>query len=170
MKTTAACLAAALCALPQAAFASGHGPVFGATTPTLGKGGWSLDTAWTMRAGEPEGSEQMLKSIITENLQLSASLPTRRRQCSPAARRSRPPGAEIDSQPTAEDRQQDRVGGVGQPTGARSVFVGPTTLILYKAFAFEAGVLFPAYQHVDAGRTKERLRVAANVSYFFWLK
>ncbi len=50
------------------------------------------------------------------------------------------------------------------------MFVGPTTLILYKAFAFEGGVLFPAYQRVDAGRSKERLRVAVNVSYFFWLK
>ena len=79
MNTTVACLAAVLCALPQATFAAGHGPVFGATTPTLGKGGWSLDTAWTLRASEPEGSEQMLKSMIsfgiTENLQLSASLP-----------------------------------------------------------------------------------------------
>ena len=42
------------------------------------------------------------------------------------------------------------IGGVQQATSARSVFVGPTTLLLYKAFAFEAGVLFPAYQRVDA--------------------
>ena len=26
--------------------ASGHGPVFGAATPTLGKGGWAFDQAW----------------------------------------------------------------------------------------------------------------------------
>jgi hypothetical protein len=281
MTRTAACLAAVLCAVPQAAFASGHGPVFGATTPTLGKGGWSLDTAWTLRAGETATSEQMLKSMIsfgvTENLQLSASLPIAMTSATlPGARmmslmsnerefemlagyrfqrrvvgiggrqestvyagwtapfestregvgaspslylgaatgyasrshyiwvgaglqqyaekgsdqlgggrfasvvygfRPKPlrveahkPDARVFVETTAEDRQPDRVGGIRQATGARSVFVGPTTLILYKAFAFETGVLFPAYQRVDAGRTKEHLRVAVNVSYFFWLK
>ena len=281
MNTTAACLAAAMCFLPQAASASGHGPVFGATTPTLGKGGWSFDTAWTLRASEPEGHEQMLKSMIsfgiTENLQISASLPLattggalpgarmmslmsneqelevltgyrfQRRvvgiggrqestvyagwtvplestrggvEASPslyvgaatgyASRshyvwvgaglqhfakkngdqlgagrfasvvygfRPRPlrveahkPDARVFVEATAEDREADRAAGLPQATAARSVFVGPTTLILYKAFAFEGGVLFPAYQWVDAGRSKERLRVAVNVSYFFWLK
>ena len=80
------------------------------------------------------------------------------------------PDARVFIEATAEDREADRVAGVQQPTAARSVFVGPTTLILYKAFAFEGGVLIPAYQRVDAGRSKERLRVAVNVSYFFWLK
>ena len=32
-----------LASFPAAAFASGHGPVFGTATPTLGRGGWSLD-------------------------------------------------------------------------------------------------------------------------------
>ena len=80
------------------------------------------------------------------------------------------PDARLFVEATAEDRQPDSIGGVQQATSARSVFVGPTTLILYKAFAFEAGVLFPAYQRVGDGRSKERLRVAVNVSYFFWLK
>ena len=31
-------------------YASGHGPVFGAATPTLGKGGWSFDQAWMGQA------------------------------------------------------------------------------------------------------------------------
>jgi hypothetical protein len=281
MNWRTACLAAALSTAPPEAFASGHGPVFGGTTPTLGKGGWSLDTAWTLRSSEADASERMLKSMIsfgvTENLQLSASMPLavtggtlpgarmmslmsnerelevlagyrfQRRvigigarqestiyaggtaplestrggvQASPSfyaggatgyASRShylwagaglqhftethgdqlgasrfasivygfRPkplrveahkPDARLFVEATAEDRQADRVSGVRQPTSARSVFVGPTTLVLYKAFAFEAGVLFPAYQRVDSGRSKERLRVAANVSYFFWLK
>jgi hypothetical protein len=282
MNIRAACVAAVLLsAVPRAAFASGHGPVFGATTPTLGKGGWSLDTAWTLRTSEAAPNDQMLKSMIsfgvTENLQLSASLPLattsgalpgarmmslmsndrelevlagyrfQRRvigiggrqestvyaggtvplesmrggvQTSPslyvggatgyASRshylwvgaglqhftetnrdqlgatrfasivygfRPRPlrveahkPDARVFVEATAEDRDADRLSGVRQPTGARSVFVGPTTLVLYKAFAFEAGVLFPAYQRVDSGRSHERLRVAANVSYFFWLK
>ncbi len=59
--------------------ASGHGPVFGAATPTLGQGGWSLDQAWTGRFGDNTESEQMLKTMIgfgiTEKLQISASVP-----------------------------------------------------------------------------------------------
>ena len=66
-------------AMPTMAFASGHGPVFGAATPTLGRGGWSVDQAWTLRAGDDEQLQQMLKTMlsfgITENLQLSGSFP-----------------------------------------------------------------------------------------------
>jgi hypothetical protein len=61
------------------ALASGHGPVFGAATPTLGRGGWSVDQAWTLRAGDEDQLQQMLKTMlsfgITENLQISGSLP-----------------------------------------------------------------------------------------------
>jgi len=61
------------------ALASGHGPVFGAATPTLGRGGWSLDQAWTVRLGEQDTHEQMFKTMvsfgITEVLQVSASVP-----------------------------------------------------------------------------------------------
>src|SRR5262249_19119371 len=61
------------------AAASGHGPVFGAATPTLGEGGWSLDQAWTGRFGDETASDQMLKTMIgfgiTEKLQISASFP-----------------------------------------------------------------------------------------------
>ena len=74
--------------------ASGHGPVFGATTPTLGKGGWSVDEAWTLRSGDNEEREQMLKTMIsfgiTENLQISGSLPL-------AMGSSRLPGARMMS-------------------------------------------------------------------------
>src|SRR5206468_5907119 len=63
----------------SAARASGHGPVFGATTPTLGRGGWSIDQAWTIRDAGADQSEQMFKTMIsfgaTENLQLSGSFP-----------------------------------------------------------------------------------------------
>jgi hypothetical protein len=67
-------------ALPAPIAASGHGPVFGAATPTLGKGGWSFDQAWMGRTAEgPDGTDQMLRSMIafgvTEDIQISASLP-----------------------------------------------------------------------------------------------
>ena len=59
--------------------ASGHGPVFGGATPTLGKGGWSFDQAWMGRRDRTGDSDQMLRSMIgyglTEDLQLTASLP-----------------------------------------------------------------------------------------------
>src|SRR5262249_10143703 len=70
----------------------------------------------------------------------------------------------------AENRASDRVAGTDGANGARTVFVGPTTLLLYKAYGFEGGVLFPAYQGSDDNRPRERFRVALNVSYFFWLK
>ncbi len=58
--------------------ASGHGPVFGGATPTLGKGGWQFDQAWMGRA-TGRSTEQALRSMIsfgvTERLQLSASVP-----------------------------------------------------------------------------------------------
>jgi hypothetical protein len=71
---------------------------------------------------------------------------------------------------TAEDRSAARTSGVETATGARTVFVGPTTLLLHKAVGLEAGVLFPAYQRVDSTSVKEHVRIAVNLAYFFWLK
>ena len=59
--------------------ASGHGPVFGGATPTLGRGGWSFDQGWMGRRDRTGDSDQMLRSMIgyglTEDLQITASLP-----------------------------------------------------------------------------------------------
>jgi len=61
-----------------AAYASGHGPVFGGATPTLGKGGWQFDQAWMGRTSG-QATEQTLRSMIsfgiTERVQVSTSLP-----------------------------------------------------------------------------------------------
>lgn len=58
--------------------ASGHGPVFGGATPTLGKGGWQFDQAWMGRTTE-DRMEQTLRSMIsfgiTERVQVSTSFP-----------------------------------------------------------------------------------------------
>jgi hypothetical protein len=63
----------------RSAIASGHGPVFGAATPTLGRGGWSVDQAWTLRAGDEDERQHMLRTMlsfgVTENLQVSGSFP-----------------------------------------------------------------------------------------------
>lgn len=260
--------------------ASGHGPVFGVATPTLGRGGWSLDQAWTIRTGEQDQHQQMLKTMLsfglTENLQLSGSFPlamgdgnlaparmmsamssdrefeglvsyrfqkrpvgiggrqestfyvggtapTEARRNGVAAGPSveggistgyasrahyvwvggavqhfferdaqrlgasrlltvvygyRPPALRTEAgrpdlrffvEMTAEDRGAATGAGLSQ-SGSRSVFVGPTTLLLHKALGIEAGVLFPAYQRVDNSSSKEHVRIAVNVAYFFWLK
>lgn len=58
--------------------AQGHGPVFGLSTPTLRKGGWSLDAGFM---GQVVGEHEMVMFRpmvsygITEDVQLSASLP-----------------------------------------------------------------------------------------------
>jgi hypothetical protein len=261
--------------------AAGHGPVFGAATPTLGRGGWSIDQAFTVRIGDDGERQPMLKTMvsfgITENLQISGSAPlamsegdlARSRMMSlmssdrefeglvgyrfqrrtvgiggrqestlyvggtapleahrggvgvgpsfqvgaatgyasrahyvwvggglqhfvdrgadrigasrlgtivygyrPAFLRteSSKPDLRFFVEATAEDRAADRVGGIDAGRGSRTVFVGPTSLLLYKAIGIEGGVLFPAYQRVDTGRARERVRVAINVAYFFWLK
>jgi hypothetical protein len=265
----------------QPVAASGHGPVFGAATPTLGRGGWSVDQAWTMRGGGEDEREQMLKTMlsfgVTENLQVSGSFPlamndgriaparmmsamssdrefegiaayrfqrravgiggrqestvyvgatgpfeSRRNGIGvgsslelggatgyasrshyvwvgggfqhylerggeqlggsklltfvygyrPAALRTEAgkPDLRFFVEATAEDRSTARVSGVDVGGFARTVFVGPTSLLLHKAVGIEAGVLFPAYQTVPVGSVKERVRVAVNIAYFFWLK
>jgi len=232
--------------VPTSTLASGHGPVFGATTPTLGRGGWSVDQAWTLRGCEAAAGEQMLKTMfsfgITENLQVSASFPLatndgtlpgarmmslmsnerefeglvgyrfQRRTVGIGGRQEstaylganqgsvlvaaatgyasraqyvwvggdiqrdsrlftvvygyRPPALQTEAgkpdlrffvEATAEDR-----------SASRTVFVGPTALLLHRAVGIEGGVLFPAYQRSD-GMPQERYRVALNVAYFFWL-
>lgn len=280
-----ALLAGCVVLLTARAWASGHGPVFGAATPVNGRGGWTLDQAFTSRVGEDGEHSEMVKTMLsygwTEDLQLSASVPLAMHDgnVSPARMMSgmssdkefesligyrfhrRPVGiggrfestlyaggtipleARHGSRPlTAEapavgpsvelglatgyasrahylwvgggvqrffERDGDRLGtsrlatlvygyrpralrteagkpdlrffgeatledraasiGSGQRTdSARTVFVGPTTLLLYKAWGAEAGVLFPVHQTVATGRARERMRVAINVSYFFW--
>jgi hypothetical protein len=261
--------------------ASGHGPAFGAATPTLGRGGWSLDQAWTLRSGDDEQQQQVLKTMlsfgVTENLQLSGSLPLAMGESSLAPARMmsamssdrefeglatyrfqrrtvgiggrqestlyvggtapfehrrngvavgpsveagistgyasrahyvwiggsaqhflerdgeqfsdsrlltavygyRPPPLRTEAgkpdlrffvEVTAEDRTSHRLNGVDVDSGSRTIFVGPTSLLLHKAIGVEAGVLFPAYQRVDTASVKEHVRVAVNLAYFFWLK
>jgi len=60
------------------ALAQGHGPAFGLSTPTLGKGGWSVDVAAMSRiVGDREllMIRPMVSYGFTEDLQLSASFP-----------------------------------------------------------------------------------------------
>lgn len=274
------CLAvAALVAVSaQVAEASGHGPVFGAATPTLGRGAWSLDQAWTIRLGEDSRREQMLKTMvsfgITEVWQVSASVPEVMRadglaparmmsamsndreiealagwrfQRTPvgvggrrestlyvggtipleSARNGVPAGASLvasiatgyagrahyvwagaglqhyfnrdggrpgDSrtvtavygyrpsvfrvdhgrpdlrffiEATFEDRQADTVDGNDLARGARTVFVGPTSLLVYKAIALSGGVQWAAYQR-DRDGPADRARIAVNFSYFWF--
>ena len=63
---------------PWAGVGQGHGPVYGLSTPTLGRGGWSLDVAGMGRflgADRTMMIRPMLSYGVTEDLQVSASLP-----------------------------------------------------------------------------------------------
>ncbi|MGQ0702237.1 MAG: hypothetical protein ACT4PM_03790 [Gemmatimonadales bacterium] len=64
--------------MPPLAISQGHGPAYGLSTPTLGKGGWSLDVAAMSRfVGETQTVmlRPMLSYGITEDLQISGSFP-----------------------------------------------------------------------------------------------
>ena len=71
------------CALAGTALSTGHGPVYGLATPTLGKGGWSLDVSAMYRlAGDLSDANAhasmlrpMLSYGLTEDMQVSLSLP-----------------------------------------------------------------------------------------------
>ena len=261
--------------------ASGHGPVFGAATPTLGKGGWAFDQAWMGQPTDGADTSALLRSMIslgiTEKLQISASLPIPigNGDAMPAGRmtalmsgnpdfesllgwrfQTRPVGEGARLESTVYlggllpldskrggvatspaglialssgyasrshyfwagashlhyvERNGDQLGSVtsfslvygyrppawrkdypkpdlrffveaagditgaanhnGQPmtdTGGRVALVGPTMLLLYKAYAFEGGVLFPVYQRNQPMQPDERFRFGLNVTYFFW--
>src|SRR5262249_11717192 len=71
-------IATALCA--RVVGASGHGPLFGAGTPTLGKRGWEFDQAWmgqVMNGPDPGGQllRTMISTGITDRVQVSLSAP-----------------------------------------------------------------------------------------------
>ena len=265
----------------HALHASGHGPVFGAATPTLGKGGWSFDQAWMGQVMDRSDTSALLRSMIsfgiTEKLQISTSLPIRLGDANamPAGRmmammsgnpdfesllgwrfQTRPigEGARLESTvyfggllPLDSKRagiatspagivsltsgyasrthyvwagasyvhhvqhDGDRLGSVtsfslvygyrppawrkeypkpdlrffieatgdvtgssrrmGQAmadTGGRVALLGPTMLLLYKAYALEGGIQFPFYQHNRSMQPNERFRVGVNFTYFFW--
>lgn len=72
-------LLAALTLISASAQGTGHGPVYGAATPTLGKGAWSLDLGLMSRTVAGGKTSAMLRPLIsygiTEDLQASISLP-----------------------------------------------------------------------------------------------
>ena len=50
---------------------------------------------------------------------------------------------------------------------SHQVLLGPTTLGVYKNYAFSAGLQFPLYRNVSPIFPRERVRFAINFSYFF---
>jgi hypothetical protein len=70
---------------------------------------------------------------------------------------------------TGERDSRLLIGGVPmQGTEAYQVFLGPTTLGIYKNFAISGGVQFPIYRNVGALLPRERVRVAINFTYFLF--
>jgi hypothetical protein len=50
---------------------------------------------------------------------------------------------------------------------SHQVFVGPTTLGVYKNYAVSAGIQFPVYRDSSPVYPRERVRFAVNFAYFF---
>lgn len=274
--------ALAILSLTTPVSASGHGPLFGAATPTLGKGGWEFDQAWMGQgmSGQDAGA-QLLRSMIsfgvTEKIQVSASAPIPvsgtapvpsgrmmsmmsfnrdvevlggwRFQTRPVGQGARfestmyvggtiPMTSQVMGLRTAPagyvavasgyasrshyfwaggsyqrpgQRDGDQFGRVanvtivygyrppawrrdypkpdlrffvegvsdstaqtihaGSPmanTGGHVTLLGPTMLLLYKAYGIEGGALFPVSQHVNGVQPTESVRFAINFTYFFW--
>jgi hypothetical protein len=227
---------------PGTAHGSGHGPVFGAATPTLGKGAWQFDQAWMgQRMDGPADAGDLLRSMIAllgwrfqtrpvgDGARLESTvfvgglvpLDSARGgvATSPAgyvsvtsgyASRSHYFWAGASHQRHSE-RSGDRLGSVTSyslvygyrppawrleypkpdlrffieavgdktdrtllngrsltDTGGHVVLVGPTMLLLYKAYGVEGGVLFPVYQRTNGLQAGERFRFGVNFTYFFW--
>ena len=53
------------------------------------------------------------------------------------------------------------------PSGGDSIVVGPSALLLYKQYGFEAGIQFPVYQQTNF-QPEEKFRFGVNFTYFFW--
>lgn len=74
----AGCVLAAVAATAAPLRAQGHGPIYGLSTPTLGRGGWSLDVG-AMGRFLGEGRLVMIRPMlsygITKDLQAYGSLP-----------------------------------------------------------------------------------------------
>jgi hypothetical protein len=69
---------------------------------------------------------------------------------------------------TGERSSRLRIRGVDHAgTGGHQIFLGPTTLGIYKNYAIEGGIQFPMYRDVGARHQKENFRFAINFSYFF---
>jgi hypothetical protein len=265
-----------------AVHASGHGPVFGAATPTLGKGAWQFDQAWMgSRMDGPADAGDLLRSMIsfgiTPKIQISGSLPVSlgsggampsgrmmammsgsrdfeallgwRFQTRPVGEGARvestvyvgglvpfdstrggvstSPGGYVSitsgyasrshyfwagaSHQRHAERSGDRLGTVTSyslvygyrppawrleypkpdlrffieavgdktgrtlhdgrsmaDTGGHAVFVGPTMLLLYKAYGLSGGMVFPVYQRTNGRQADERFRFGVNFTYFFW--
>jgi hypothetical protein len=62
---------------------------------------------------------------------------------------------------------------IGERAGAAAasrsdrVFIGPTTLGVYKNYAVSGGVQFPLYQNINPIYPREKIRVAINFTWFF---
>lgn len=69
---------------------------------------------------------------------------------------------------TGEDSGRvQRTGTLVPGTSGQQIFLGPTTLWIYKNYGIEGGVQLPVYQSTGAAFERERLRIAIDFSYFF---
>jgi len=112
---------------PASLLASGHGPVFGHATPTLGRGAWETDLVLMTRPGEQTPAMLMgfLGYGLTENVQLSVAGPASLKRASlPAARLTSMMGANLDVQPMVAWRFHRQDVNVGRRFESTAYFSG----------------------------------------------
>jgi hypothetical protein len=51
---------------------------------------------------------------------------------------------------------------------SHQIFIGPSTLGVYKQYAIQGGIQFPIYQDVGSLLPKENYRVVFNFTYFLF--
>lgn len=69
---------------------------------------------------------------------------------------------------TGENSTRARQGGLEVAgTGGHQIFVGPSTLGIYKNYAIGAGIQFPLFRAVGARQQREKFRFAVNLACFF---
>ena len=61
----------------------------------------------------------------------------------------------------------ERAGADVAGSSGNQVFIGPTTLGVYKNYAVSGGVQFAVYQNIGPIYPRERVRVAVNFTWFF---
>lgn len=69
---------------------------------------------------------------------------------------------------TGEKSSDLRMDGVKMlQTGGHALFLGPSTLGIYKHYAIEGGIQFPVYRNTGTTQQKEKFRYSLNFSTFF---
>ena len=72
--------------------------------------------------------------------------------------------AEVHNPQGEHNGRSKKLGVENANSGGHILLVGPTTLLLYKQYGLEGGVLSPVYQRTNGTQKQERFRAVVNFS------